>query len=286
MPLEHDVLVEDATPGDPHAQDEALPGGRSDRDVHHTWALFGVTIPPERRFDAETTFERLCTEVLQGQRAWHDPELRAAARDLRVDGPPRHDRRPPLRIATREIPDSLLAEVTEDFLPDAGVLVPRVLGRDPWEVDAESYRVAAAVLCFVPATADGRRPLDRWIDEDGRDRDEVRAARALDAYPPGVFVDGVPLLPRPPRWCPTGPAPRGVVVARPWRVDDGDDARPWRWSMVLPLPAVPDRPVLARRIVLELWRARVHERRMSVEDLLRARPEVLVRAACEGARAR
>ncbi|MEN9785342.1 MAG: hypothetical protein RLZZ299_606 [Pseudomonadota bacterium] len=286
MPLEHDVCVEDVTPGDPHAQDEGLPGGRPARDVHDTWTLFGVEIPPTRRAEAEADFERMCVEVLEGRRAWHDPALRGAARALKVDGPPRHDRRPPLRVGAREIPDSLLAEVTEDFLPDVGVLVPRVLGLEPWDVGPDAHRVAAAVLCFVPATEDGRRPLDRWMDEDGRDREEVRAAHALDAYPPGVFVDGVPWLPRPPRWCPTGPAPRGVVVARPWRVDDGDTSRPWRWSMVLPLPAAPDRAVLARRLVLELWRARVHERRMSVEDLLRARPEVLVRAACEGARAR
>ena len=36
-------------------------------------------------------------------------------------------------------------------------------------------------------------------------------------------------------------------------------------------------------MALELWRARLGERRMTFEDLLRQRPEVLYRAAVEGA---
>jgi hypothetical protein len=65
-------------------------------------------------------------------------------------------------------------------------------------------------------------------------------------------------------------------VGRPYRVGDG-----WAWSCVATLPRAPDTDVLLRRLRLELWRERTRERRMTFEDLLRHRPEVLYRAAFE-----
>lgn len=243
-----------------------------------SWHLFGVGVPVEHRAQVEARFGALCEEVLAGRRPWACPELRALAHALKLDAAVRHDRRPPVHVAPRELPDALLAELTEDFVPDAGVLLGAVSagwsGVDPV--------VAAGVLAFTPTAVDGRRPVDCWDDEEERDRVGVVAVRVLDASPPGVFVDGVSLLPRPPRWQPTGPAPAGVVVARPWKVEDNDTTRPWRWSCVQRLPAAPDPRVLWRRMVLEVWRARLGERRMSFEDLLRQRPEVLYRAAIEG----
>ncbi len=263
--------------GDPHAVGVVRPPPASSPD--DSWHLFGVAVPPEQRAATEARFGTLCDEVLAGTRPWACPELRVLAGVLKVDAGVRHDRRPPVHAAPRELPDSLLAEITEDFVPDAGVLVEAATAG--WS--GADGTVAAAVLAFTPTAVDGRRPVHCWEDEEERDRVGVVAVRVLDASPPGVFVDGVSLLPRPPRWQPTGPAPSGVVVARPWRVDDGEAGRPWRWSCVQRLPAAPDLRVLWRRLVLELWRARLGERRMTFEDLLRQRPEVLYRAAIEGA---
>ncbi len=266
-----------ALAGDPHAVGivRLLPAPMPS----DSWTLFGVAVPADQRARAEARFGDLCDEVLAGLRPWSCPDLRALAQTLKVDAVVRHDRRPPVHAAPRELPDSLLAEITEDFVPDAGVLLEAV--HAGWS--GADRVVAAGVLAFTPTAVDGRRPLDCWDDEEERDRAGVVAVRVLDAAPPGVFVDGVSLLPRPARWQPTGPAPAGAVVARPWRVDDGDPTRPWRWSCVQRLPATPDPRTLWRRMALELWRARLGERRMTFEDLLRQRPEVLYRAAVEGA---
>ncbi len=262
---------------DPHVVGipHALPPPRPD----DSWHLFGVAVPSAQRAAAEARFDALCEEVLRGERPWDCPALRDLARTLKLDAAVRHDRRPPVHAAPCELPDSLLAEVTEDFVPDAGVLVEAVTAGWP----GADLVVAGAVLAFTPTAVDGRRPVDCWEDEETRDRQAIVSVRVLDGSPPGLFVDGVSLLPRPSRWQPTGPAPPGVVVARPWRVEDGDAGRPWRWSGVLTLPARPDPRVLWRRLVLELWRVRLGERRASFEDLLRQRPEVLYRAAVEGA---
>jgi hypothetical protein len=128
----------------------------------------------------------------------------------------------------------------------------------------------------VPSGDDGRRPLDRWAEEEA-DRALVRSAKVVAASAPGLFADGVPLLPVAEPWIPSGPGPRGICVGRAYRVEAG-----WAWSGCLALPRVPDRDVLLRRLHLELWRERRFERRASLEDMLRARPEVLYRAACEG----
>ena len=124
-----------------------------------------------------------------------------------------------------------------------------------------------------------RSPVGAWAD-DAPEREAVLAARVVVASPPGLFLDGVSLLPRPPRWVPTGPAPAGCVVARPYRVDDSE--APWRWSMVRALPGVPDPAVVLRRMVLALWTLRVVDRRHSFEDALRVHADVLYRACAEG----
>ncbi len=52
-------------------------------------------------------------------------------------------------------------------------------------------------------------------------------------------------------------------------------------ACALPLPGLPPRDVLVRRLALEQNRLRRHDRRTSLEDLLRDRAEVLYRTCCE-----
>jgi hypothetical protein len=266
---EREVIPDVLVPGDPCSGDEALyePGS------YANFLQFGGEGVDEATWaEAESAFHARVLAVLGGDAPWDDPALLRLAAILKVDHPTPHpDTRPP-RIAEVPVPDELLSDVVEDLLPDYSVLAERVTGDD-----RRPDVAVVAVLFFVPVTDDGRRPFDRWA-EDEPDRALVRSARVLAASPPGLYRDGVPLLPTAPVWTPTGPAPAGLYVARPYRVADG-----WAWSSRIPLPRQPDLAALTRRLRLELWRHRLRERRASLEDVLRVRPQVLYRAACEGA---
>jgi len=272
-PPEREVIPEILAPGDPTSGDEALfePGS------YTNYVRFGAVDPSEPPLDenawraAEELFHRRYLAVLQGDAPWDDAELLSVARRLRVDLPAHHDSRPP-RSAEQEVPDTVFSDVVEDLVPDYAVLVERVTGDDVLSA------AAVAVLCFVPMTFDGRRPLDWWLHEED-DRPLVRSARVVESAPPGLFHDGRPLFHRPPRWVPTGPAPAGIYVARPYLVGET-----WFWSSVIHLPRVPDLGALRARITLEAWRHRLVERRASQEDVLRAHAEVFYRSCCELAR--
>jgi hypothetical protein len=269
MPLEHDVSPEIVAPGDPYAGDEAIfrPGELV------TYRMWGGAASEAEVRALEVRFFGRMLEVLQGRARWDDEELRATAGALYIDHPLALDRRPP-RVAERSVPDEALADVVEDLLPDCAVLCERVTGHD----DGAGV-LAAAVLAFVPFEDTGRRPIDWWADEES-DRSLIVAARILDSSPPGLFVDGVSLLPLAPKRVPDADtAPRGAVVARPYRVHDG-----WAWSMVQPLPRAPDADVVLRRLTLALWDERRLDRRTTFEDLLRRRPELLYRACLEAVR--
>lgn len=269
MPLEHDVSPEVLAPGDPYAGDEVVyrPG---DLVTYRMWG--GTASEAEVRMLEQRFFARTLA-VLQGCAAWDDPELLETARALFIDHPLGHDRRPP-RVAERTVPDEALSDVVEDLLPDCAVLCERVTGHD----DGAGV-LAAAVLAFVPFEDTGRRPIDWWADEES-DRSLIVAARVLDSSPPGLFLDGVSLLPLAPKRVPDPTtAPRGPVVARPYRVGEG-----WAWAMVQPLPRAPDPVALLRRLTLALWDERRHDRRATFEDLLRRRPELLYRACLEATR--
>jgi hypothetical protein len=135
------------------------------------------------------------------------------------------------------------------------------------------------VLAFVPSWSDGKPPLDAWHEEERQDRALVRSARVIAEAPPCLWLDGRPLLPLSPSWSPDA-GPPGPVVGRAYRVGDG-----WGWACVRALPRAPDPGVVLRRMTLELWRLRLHDRRVTFEDVLRERSTVVYRACAEAARA-
>ncbi len=265
---EREVFPEVLAPGDPCSGDEALfePGN------YANFLLYGGEgVDPSAWAALEAAFHLRVLAVLEGSAAWDDPALLHLAAALKVDHVSHGDTRP-RRTAERPVPDTVLSDVVEDLLPDWGVLTERVTGDDRRGTPA-----ILAVLFFVPVSEDGRRPLDRWAGDE-EDRALVQAAKVIDGSPPGLFQDGVPLLPTGPERIPAGAAPPGVYVGRPYLNSDG-----WAWSGCVKLPAIPALYPLERRLRLELWRHRLTERRASWEDMLRARPQVLYRAACEGA---
>lgn len=265
---ERDVVLDVLAPGDPCSGDEAIfePGSFSN------FQRFGGGALDEPAWAAaEEAFHARVLAVLQGDALWRDPELLRLATLLGVDHPLVHDSRPP-RVAEVAVPDTVFSDVVEDLVPDYAVLVERVTGDDRPATPA-----SVAVLCFVPSGADGRRPMDWWTEEED-DRVLVRSARVIESSPPCLWEDGRPLLPFPAKRAPEGPAPAGVYVGRPYLTEAG-----WAWSSVIPLPRRPPLGAIRARLTLETWRHRLTERRASVEDVVRARPEVLYRACCEGA---
>lgn len=260
---------------DPCAGDPVV--GPPPRSAEESWRLFGGEGELGALRGLEARFRRLARELCAGQRSWADAELLAVATALRVNGPVRHDRRPP-KIAPGPIADSALADAAEDQLPDLAVRVEQVDGER-----ALPDAVNAGVLACIDMLP-RRRPVDAWGEEEP-DRALVRAARVIADSPPGIFLDGVSLLPRPSRLAPTlEGAPRGPVVARPYRVEDPE--APWRWSMIRALPHVPDAGTVRRRMVLALWTVRLQDRRHTWEDALRVHADVLYRTAAEAASVR
>lgn len=261
------MLPELLRPGDPCAGDEALfePGdfgnyqhfGRGSLDADAYRAL-------------EQTFHDAVGAWLEGRLGFES--LRPLAAALAVDHPFGHDRRP-LLPAPVVLPDEVLADVAEDQVAEAAFFLERLSG-DPF---APATVGLYAAMAWVPYMDNGRRPVDAWDDEEDRDRPLVIAARAIERAPPCVWVDGGPLLPLSPRFCPPG-GPAGAYVARAYRVGEG-----WAWSSRVALPAVPDREALLRRLTVEGWQIRRQERRSTWEDVLRRSPALVYRAAAEGA---
>lgn len=265
---EREVVPSVLDAADLAAGDEALfdPG-----DFGNGVRFAGLTDAARHREDEEE-FHRLYLDVLAGRRGWGDAALHRCAANLGLLRERTHDRRPP-RVAEREVPDRVLADIAEDNSPDLRLFAERMSGDDAFP----SVGVLAA-LAFVGCAHDGRRPLDFWTDTT-RERALARSAIVIERSPPCLYADGVPLLPLAARLAPEGPAPAGVYVARAYRVGEA-----WAWSGRMDLPARPEVDVIVRRLDLELLRIRRHERRSSWEDLLRRRPELVYRACAEGAR--
>ena len=253
-------------PEDPAAGDEA----RYDPGSAENARRCGIPLDDIDHARLDRAFFDAYLDVLAGRRTFSDPRLLHLAAQLGLDRPLKHDRRP-ARIAEVEVPDETLTDVVEDFAPEFHLIVERITG-DP---DTTSVAAVAALL-FMGVGVEGRRPLDLWADEK-TDRALVRSARVIAAAPPCLYRDGRALLPFSPRWTPSD-GPMGVYVARAYPVADR-----WCWSCRVDLRAEPDASVVLRRLTLEMWRFRRHERRASFEDLLRGRPEVLYRSAAEGA---
>lgn len=257
-------------PGDPYAQDESLPTPGSYRNY-----LSFCGYEPGDRVSADV-YARAEAEFHVATQGWLAGTVslevvRSYLAPLGIQADPKHDRRG-LLSAPCVLPDSVLADIAEDEVPDAGVLVERVLGD---AFSAPSVAVFAA-LAWAPWMDGTRRAVDAWaVDE--KDRPLVQAMRVIDRSPPCVFVDGVPIIPLNPRMTPTA-GPPGCYVARAYLV--GSE---WHFSTRMDLPAVPDCAALERRVLVELWRVRTKERRSGWEDTLRQQPLMLYRAAYEGA---
>ena len=253
--------------GDPSAGDES--GFRPSDPANYAEFVGGPLAARELH-----AMERAFHEVVQAWLAGEGPfEALLPFVDLLVLDPFEHHDKRPILPADVPLPDSVLADIVEDEVPDGGVLVERITG-DPYRMGTVGEMAAVA---WLETLGKNRRAVDAWADDE-RDRALVRTMNRIDRAPPCLYVDGVAQLPLNRKMIPAC-GPPGVYVARGYLV-----GTEWAFSSKVDLPAVPEAAPLLRRLRVELWRLRVFERRCTWEDCLRQRSDVVYRAASEGAR--
>jgi hypothetical protein len=216
-------------------------------------------------------------------------DLLGLAQDLGLPRTPHPDRRPP-KVAPMHIDPFEIWEMLENAVPD-GVMVAqdRVLG--PYADEAISrklLRIATEAYAFSPTADAGLPARKRWAQDMARPTVAVRAAmRAIEHSPAMIWqVDEEggcrPLLPLAKPYWPTGaihghteqlPRCQGdALVARITPTEDGT----WQITGGLWVLTPPLEPLL-ERLEFEHLRLSRHERRLTWEDLLRWRAELLYR---------
>jgi hypothetical protein len=215
--------------------------------------------------------------------------LHQLAEKLGLPRTPHSDRRPP-RVAPIHLDPLVIWEMLENSVPD-GVMVAqdRVLGPYADEsISRNLLRIATEAFAFSPTVDAGLPARKRWAQDTARPSVPVRAAmRAIEHSPAMLWqVDeqGLcePLLPLSQAYWPTGPVhghteelPRcqsNALVARITPTQDGT----WQITGGLWVLAPPLGPLL-QRLEFEHLRLSRHERRLTWEDLLRWRAELLYR---------
>ena len=273
---------ETVSAGDPYAGDELLydpsphndycarvPDGTLDADEYDKW---------------DRAFHLHYTAALDGSSPWSAPDEAAAM--LCVDDPIKLDRRP-IKAAWTTLTDADLCDFGEDWIPDMALHLERVLGpfaelRPP----GRAKIAAGAVMAFAPLIYPRVRAVARGMRNNPKPPADLRQTMTALLLAPAMIYENrdgqlAPLLLQGRRICPEAPlehpptAP--VLVGRALPVDGGGT---WL-AAALPLPGAPPADMLLRRLTLEYRRMRRHERRLTLEDMLRDRPEVLYRTACE-----
>ena len=268
----------------PYAGDELLfdPSPLADLKARGTPPFPGIA----EHSILDRAFHEAYVGILEGRLPWSAIDGPADA--LQVNTPTTLDRRWP-KPAWAPLPDGELAGQAEDWIPDMGQVAPaRVVG--PFSDHALPMpvrRVAFAVMAFSPLLAPRIRPIVRGMRNKPKpSRERRQAITAVIMAPAMAWSQNregrlLAQLPLGPHFSPTravaghGGAPAWIGRAVPTR------SGPTWLAAGLPLPGLPPADILLRRLRLELLRLRRHERRLSHEDLLRDRAEVLYRTACE-----
>ena len=275
---------EELRPADPFSGDEGLADPAS-YEQYCAWVRPSLLDADHFR-TLDDAFLDTYFKVLAGELPWGSTD--EMAHELVIDHPLRHDKRPS-RPSIAPLSDDVLCDLTEDWVPGLGVVAPpRVVG--PWSMLDLPRRVriaSGASMACTPLFPPSIRPMSRPCRTKPKAAPEVRSALIAVLRSPAMVWTPTPdggleaLMPLARRSRPEGPV-AGVpdapaVVGRVVALVDGG----WFLSCGLPLSSVPDAAVLTRRMVLEYRRLRRHDRRMTWEDLLRDRGELVARTACE-----
>ena len=183
--------------------------------------------------------------------------------------------------------DARLADIAENQLPEVGLVGPdRILG--PWADEPIPHwlRVqVGAAMAFVPELDPGVPPWARAIKRRPRPVTAVRQSlRVMARSAPCLWAiddgEATPLLPLGPVFQHAGAVrnvpPVSTVIGRLVATEAG-----LRLVAAIPMIRRPPSDVVVRRLRLEWLRLRRRERRLSIEDTLRERSEVLYRSCME-----
>jgi hypothetical protein len=267
-------------PRDRRAGDELLPAPGSYEN--HRDFRSGPLLSPERWAELDAQFVRLFPLVLAGRAP--ASELEQLAGQMGLCSAMRHDGRR-CDVVDPFVSDGLLADIAGNYLPEVGpIAADRVLG--PFAdlvLPRELRSTAVGLLATIRLVAPAERPIERFCEDKPRPPIPLRAAvRAAFLAPPMLYAveDGLrPMfslapgfrIPAPPR-LPDAPAVLGRLV--PTRAGSA-------FILGIALPILPDLAPITRRLTWELWSVRRHELRLTWEDLLRERAEVLYRSVLE-----
>lgn len=273
---------------DPWAQDESLDDPARPADYHRH--ALRPTLSDSEITAWDAIFRQGYRAVLNGEAPWGVTDAAAAA--LQLDEPLRHDPRP-LHPAPAPITDAVLADLAENWLPTLGMLAPeRVLGPFAWQDPPLGARLLAhGVLGLSPLIPPSIRPIGRALRSEPVPPLSVRGAALAVVRAPAMLwrvtgrsAAGATLSPALPMHPPH--APNGPVIGVPddafavlGRVVQGPHG-PFL-ALGAPLPSLPRLALVLRRLTLEYQRLRRHDRRLTWEDLLRDRAEVLYRCTHE-----
>ena len=258
-------------------------------------------VADEEAYDAlDRAFMDIWFSCARGERGRDDPELVELANRLGLPPTPHPDRRPS-KVAPEPMDPMRIWEMFENGVPDGTPLaLDRVLG--PYAdrtLDRRLHRIAVEAFAFSPTADFGLPPMKRWAGDVSRPTPKVRAGMRAIAHAPAMLWEVLEtgeveaLLPLSEPYLPKGPvhgfaeqlpdAHGTEMVARlypdahgNWHISGG------LWVNAPPLDALID------RLELEHLRLSRHERRLTWEDLLRYRAELLYRLCathtelCEG----
>ena len=271
----------------------------SDWDNHRIYTANPVA-NKEAYDDLDRAFMDVWFACAHGEREREDPELIELANLLGLPPTPHPDRRP-IKVAPEPVDPLRIWEMFENGVPDGTPLaLDRVLG--PYAdrtLDRRLHRIAVEAFAFSPTADFGLPPMKRWAGDVSRPTPKIRAGMRAIAHAPAMLWEVLDtgeceaLLPLSEPYLPTGPV-RGVaeqlpdargteLVARLYPDADGN----WNISGGLWVHA-PPLDALLERLELEHLRLSRHERRLTWEDLLRYRAELLYRLCaihtdlCEG----
>lgn len=253
-------------------------------ESHRDFAV-GEKLDREHWEALDRQFVTLFPRVLTGRAP--AAELHALARTMGLDADRRFDSRH-TDTAAFHLGDDVLADITENYVPDVGSLAPdRVLG--PFadlHLPRRLRAAAAATLAFTRLVPPAVRPIDRYAEDKPRPDVALRAVIRAIALSPAMLWqrDGDrlrPMLPLAPAFAPDLPVrDLPAVPALLGRLVPLAGGGAWL-AACIPLPRLPPTAPLLRRLGWEMWRVRRHELRITWEDLLRERGEVLVRTTLE-----
>ena len=227
-------------------------------------------------------------EATKGQRDRDDQSLQKLAHALGLPDTPHHDERGS-KIAPEILNPLAVWEMLENSVPDiVMVALDRVLGPYADEPLPRSlHRLATEAFAFSPTIDNGLPATQRWAKDTIRPSVTLRACMRAASHAPAMIWDTsddrfTPILPLASGYLPDGPIygevlqlPRcdgQTLLARVYPVADGS----WQLYGAVWVHCPPIDTLLSR-LELEHLRLSRHERRLTWEDLLRDRAELLYR---------